>query len=71
MPLLRVTRITFAADRVAAVHDYRGPLRGQLHRGGPTDSRRRAGHQRDLAYQIPDHGGACHDHFLDCLDGSV
>jgi hypothetical protein len=32
--------------------------RGQLYRG----SRRRAGDQRDLAFQIPNRNGACHDY---------
>jgi len=47
---------------VAAVHDHRGALRGQLYRGSLADPRRRAGDQRDLAFQIPNHGGACHDY---------
>src|ERR1700694_3779310 len=32
-----------AAGSVTAVHDPRGPLRGQLHCGGLTDPRRSAG----------------------------
>ena len=47
---------------VAAVHDHRGALRGQLCRGSLADSRRRAGDQRDLAFQIPNRDGACHDY---------
>ena len=39
-----------ATGGVAAVHDHGGPLGGQLHGGGPADSRRRAGDQRDLAF---------------------
>ena len=47
---------------VTAVHYHRGALRGQLHRRGPADPRRRAGHQCDLAFQIPNRGRTCHDH---------
>ena len=60
-------RSTAAASDVAAADDHRGPWRGQLWRGGPTEPRRRAGDHRNFAFQIPANSGHSSTSVLICL----
>ena len=64
----QATAVQLAAQGATVIVHGRDVTRGVAvvaeieNRGGLTDSRRRAGDQRDLSFQIPNHGGACHDY---------